>query len=314
MDNTSHIDWLSFSLPTTYYRWEDLQPVMLSLFGLDIRNMTEPPPKASNWYRQHFVVRAPTTGKTLLHVYIEPTAKQNSNTTAFAVTGHALSSQPDALQHLNPVEIIRKVAQLSGHLTRLDLALDDFSGRPILSQMIDASSPNVWRDRIITPLRFSKPVAIWDESLYFGHLSKGLVICAYDKAVEQGIDTPWLRTEFRTSNRELLQSIALDLAGGAPVGRVTTELLSRYLKFVQPGLAAKYNRPICPWWTDYLGNAADYQFRRSSSGKTDDEPKPPPSRSAYLQYIRRGIEQDTTGELQAALLEYAEQLQRLKNF
>lgn len=307
MDNHALIDWLSFSLPRSY-NWQEFAPLLTDLFQLDSR-WIQPEIGKANWYRYRHTINTPS-GRPLLHIYTEPTASQNANTTAVSVTGYALCNKPDALQGLDPVRLIRQITDHGGKLTRLDLALDDFSGKPILAQMIEASAPDIWRDRVITGLcRNSKPVALWDETLYFGHLSKGSSICSYDKSKQQATNFPWFRCEFRTKDRDLLQVIQEQIVTGVPIGKITAGLLSKYLRFVPTGRLTKYNRETCRWWSDFLQAADGYELTRHSAGKIDDEPRKAPTLPAFGRYLREALKLDDSGQLTKYLVDLVQELQ-----
>lgn len=321
MDNITLIDWLSFTLPVSYTP-ESVASVVRDLFMVSFAPVTasatdeiiqrgfDPQDKKANFYRQHFILRT-DRGNPLVHVFLSPDADANADTSLFMVTGYALSNRPDALRHMDPVELLRKVKARNGRLTRIDLALDDFSGRPLLSQMIDCSRPDVWRDRIVSKLRFDKPVAIWDETLYFGKFSrsKHIVISAYNKAKEQGVDYPWFRCEFRTKDRDLCAAILNEITEGRALGVITAGLIGEYLQFKPPGIRNKYNRTTCRWWTDFLATGAGFQLQRHSNGKAEDEARKAPTEAAFLRYLNDALRLDETGNIKNALLKMANELQ-----
>ncbi|GFO68568.1 hypothetical protein GMLC_21470 [Geomonas limicola] len=293
------IDWLGFSIPQTY-NWpahsftpNDITPLLQELFGIDPQGVTVKT-RSANWYRhRHMVTTA--SGVPLLHVYTEPTAEQNRNTTAFAVTGYALSSRPDALHTLDPVELVRKIDAIGGNLTRFDGALDRFDGKPTLALMREASAPDVWRDRTITALcRSSQPCGIWDQSIYYGHLNKGTCIHGYDKGKQTGADFPWFRLEFRTKDRDLLRTVKEEIVAGRSIGELVAGLLARYLRFVNPGTRSKYNRPTCTWWEDLIAEGAAFELKRHRAGKTEEtvEGKKAPSKFAVTRYLSEALNLD----------------------
>lgn len=312
------IDWLGVSIPEAYH-WpstsdftrRDITPLLVDLFGIDpatakIRT------SGANWYRNRHTITTPS-GAPLVHIYTEPTAEQNRNTTAISITGYALSSRPDALHALDPVELVRKVDALGGNLTRFDGALDTFDGKPTLALMLEAAAPDAWRDRTVTSLcRTSKPVGIWDESLYFGHLDKGIVINAYNKAKQTGVDFPWFRLEFRTKDRDLLKTIKEEIIAGRSVGELTAGLLSQYLRFVPPGLRSKYNRPTCSWWSELVAEGAGFELKRHSSGKVDDEPRKQPNPDTVTRYLLDVLKLDDSGAIGEAVLRVASQIHMAK--
>lgn len=317
-ESTAIIDWISFTLPTAY-SWQALalgnsvHPIIMDLFGVRTPNGNTALGKGK-WYRERHTINS-VTGRPLIHVYLDPVAENNAGTSTFSVTGFALSSHPDALQHLDPVELLRKVKELGGRLTRIDLAFDYRGELPILSNMFDASHPEVWRDRIITPLRFDKPLPVgWDqETIYYGHLDKGTCIAAYDKAQQQDVPGQWTRIEFRTKDRDLCSLVLQELAAGSPVGAVTAALLRKYLKFVPPGRKAKYQRETCVWWDRLLTAGSGYALQRHHHGKQDDQPrKRGPTPAAFHKHMLDALKHDDTGTVERMILAMSADIQARK--
>lgn len=296
MKNHALIDWLNFTLPAAYTEY-DIAPVIADLFKLPFDSFVKSERRQkSSFYRVHHCYRSEKL-KPLIHVNTEPSAANNGNTTSITVTGMALSAAYEL--NIDPVALIANVLNRGGRLTRIDLALDYFGYVPLLQNMLELSAPDVWRDHVVTKLRFTKPVAIWDESLYFGHLSKGKVICAYDKARQTGTPGPWFRCEFRTNDRALCSDIAKELVTGIPLGTVAARLIGDYLRFVPSGPRPRDKRPMCGWWTDFLSDAEGYELTRHRDGKSsdDDAERKPPKPSTFRHYLDSILAIDDTGEL-----------------
>lgn len=77
-NNTSLIDWLSFTLPTAY-SWHALalnksvHPLIFDLFGLKTPGANVTLGKGK-WYKERHTISS-ATGKPLIHVYLDPTAE-----------------------------------------------------------------------------------------------------------------------------------------------------------------------------------------------------------------------------------------------
>lgn len=331
--NISLIDWLAFSLPKTY-AWtpraasDSVHPVLTDLFGEWFDNPmnntcgeffgdTQFQAKQSrgNWYHERHAISS-LQGNQLLNVYLHPRADRNRDTSAYSVTGYALSNRPDSLQRFDPVELIGKIHDAGGKLTRIDLALDYLGTEPVFQYMLDSSKPDIWKDRLITPLRFDKPIPVgWEqETLYYGLLSKttDTAVCVYDKAKEQGVPGPWLRVEFRTKDRDLCQAIMEEIVTGRPIGELTAGLLRKYLRFVSPGIKAKYNRPTAVWWDELLGTGEKFNLTRHRDGKTDEErkAKKPKSGKIVIRYLQDAFSRDDTGGVFADVAAFMENIQK----
>jgi|GEM_PF-7029669 len=312
------LDWLALVLPNAYV-WDDYEtpdsilPVLEWLTGIRFDapewKVTR---KGAVWYRHRHTIHS-SKGQPLIHIGTEPTAENNRSTTTLTLTGYALSDRPDALQDVDPIQVLTKVFELGGQPSRIDLALDYFGSVPIHQLMLAASKPDVWKDQITTPLRFKAPLPIgWEQTLYYGELKKGTVVCAYDKAAEQGVPGNWERIELRTTNKDLLIPLMMDLTGGVSLGEVTTGILWKYLRFIQPGPKAKNNRPPAQWWVDLLaGGKGDYVFKRHSDGKIEEtgtKAKRSGTGATVRAYLDRQRELDNTGDIEAVILQIADEI------
>lgn len=182
--------------------------------------------------------------------------------------------------------------------------------------MFESSHPDVWKDRIITPLRFDRPLPVgWDqETIYYGHLDKGTCIAAYDKARQQGQPGPWTRIEFRTKDRDLCSLVLMEIEAGRTIGDITATLLKKYLKFVPPGRKTKYQREPCSWWIDLLTAGSGFKFQRHPAGKHDDQPrKRGPTPAAVMRYLQEAVKYDETGTVAQAIAAFAADLEQVKS-
>ena len=307
----SLIDWLSFSLPVEYdwsqNSYRSVQPVLKKLFGLNSTNSFQ---QKAKWYHERHVIKA--GNRTILTVGLHATAENNANSSSFSIPGHAFTNESGT--DFDAVAIIRKVAAMGGKLTRLDLAID-FSDRATFDAIWDSAMPDVWRDRIKSPLKLPAPLPVGHgrQTLYFGKLKKGsqeTALVLYDKANQQGVPGDWFRLELRTINRELLKMISEEFCAGHSVGEVTAGLINTYLKFVSPSCRDKYRRPIAPWWTSLIEEGAAFKFARHMGGKTEEErehPKPPDP-LIHKRNLKSKIAQDETGTILEATLQALSEL------
>lgn len=307
MNKTALIDWLSFSIPQEF-SWDNasrtsVHPIFKHLFGI------EPPigytkVESDRWYRERHTVFS-SSGHPMLHISLRPTTENNSNTSVFTVTGHGLSDDQYDL-NVDAVELIKKIDLVGGKLTRPDLALDIRGGGSVLKKMHAASLPTVWKDNIITPLRFDKPRAygFGVETVSYGQLGKkGSMICAYDKALETGTPGPWERIEFRTRNPDICAAIQAAVVANQPLGEITADLLMQYLKFLTPGSKSKYNRPVASWWSDALQDGSGFEFNRHAGGKNEEPARRKQSLPTVIAYLKAAFKNDD-GSLEEGVLEF----------
>lgn len=309
MTSTALIDWISFTLPKSYPSWDvteskdSVHRIITHLFSLDTAQFKSVSDRAK-WYRSRHTLLS-ESGRHLFSVSLAPVSVNNANTSAFSVPGFALSSATESL-NIDSVDLVKKFDLLGGSLTRLDLALDYRGPVNVLQKMFNSSRPESWRDLIKSPLRFKAPLPVgWDNStIYYGHLSKGTCICAYDKAREQGVSGPWTRIEFRTRDRDLCKALQADIVAGREVGEITAGMLMKYLTFLTPGPQSKYNRPVAAWWSQLLTEGADFKLVRHDAGKDESTPRKAQSLDAVLRYLQDAYMFDESGDIATAVIQY----------
>lgn len=154
-------------------------------------------------------------------------------------------------------ELFDFVKATDGHITRLDIAYDDFTG--VLNvQTMAAFARNFWftarsqKIRIMEESEDGEPDHM-GFSVCHGSKSSNIYIRCYDKRVEKHAwDIPhWVRFEvqLRADNCEGFVSAPGGL--GPRFGGVITN----YLNYRCPSEDSNKRRwPVCPWWSRFLGD------------------------------------------------------------
>lgn len=195
-----------------------------------------------------------------------------------------------------------------GHLTRLDVAIDDRSGALDLQVVEAALKDRHWRGqwtggRVIDGFGADK-----GRTIYLGSRQSNVMCRIYDKAVEQdqGGDS-WVRVELELK-RSHANSVLATIAYGAPLGETIAGILRAYHLFLTPS-DTDSNRgrwDVAPWWDKWLG---DCEAVRLTAHKREDRSVQEMVRWVELQVaptlatIRRAL-----GPHWAGLLESIDQL------
>lgn len=160
-------------------------------------------------------------------------------------------------------ELFKFVFNINGHFARLDTALDDYRGRFTVRDIAD----KVRRREVSTYFR-GKPQIIEShdlqsepgkndgESVYFGSGQSDLRIRFYNKAVEQGVNYPWVRVETQCRNERADIMAKMIMCGGdEELGKIVSGVLRHYVNFLEPSETDtnKARWVVSSWWSEFLG-------------------------------------------------------------
>lgn len=160
------------------------------------------------------------------------------------------------------VEYLQDMISNGGRATRIDVARDDKHVVPFTLETIH----KYYVEHAYTSRRrtFSFTDSVKNgrrgATFYAGSRQSNYMLRIYDKAAEQGVDFPWVRTEveFRHEVAEnIMQMISQnyslhDLFKQACENSITFRDLS--------GLSHKDREPVAQWWADFLGSFTRITF------------------------------------------------------
>lgn len=174
------------------------------------------------------------------------------------------------------LELMDRVMFYNGVCTRIDLAVDDKTGEIIkFKEMLKFANKghviSKWKTTTEIIKRELKDGKIIGHTLSIGSRSSKIYLRIYDKAMEQGITTPWYRMELeiKDDRAEVLQNILLFETG---VGRVFSGILNQYIRFVIPSSDKNKSRwETAKWWTDLVNSVDKVKLTRIPEEKTIEE-------------------------------------------
>ena len=266
---TVSVDWLSFTVTST----SDIVDA-LDLFGYVIDDFAKLP-KGARGYRTMY--RANSSG---IYVLCDGNANMGVH---IDVSGSAVSDFLErfhsSLEVFCPFEGSKcydldpdtsaMMALLSrimdnGHLTRLDIAIDDVGCRYFTTDDIVTLYDN---RQIVTKFRnmrnvveFENPGTKTGHTVYFGSRSSDIFLRAYDKRLERNahrsdhepaIKFPWVRWELELKDDRAM-SAAKMLVSGMNVGVVAVGVLGHYMRMIN---LDDTNRSRCSMylrWADFI--------------------------------------------------------------
>lgn len=155
------------------------------------------------------------------------------------------------------IELIKRIFEHNGRITRLDLAYDDHTGvLDIYRIALDVKERNY-----ISKSKFS--MIIWSDdqeeniqgtTVQIGSKSSPVLIRIYDKAAERGYDHSkhWIRVELQLRKDRAHEALKR-LFQRDSVGKVAAGILRNYLSFRIPSADTNKSRwEICPYWDSVL--------------------------------------------------------------
>lgn len=159
-------------------------------------------------------------------------------------------------------DLVALVRAAGYHVSRVDIAYDDFSGVIPLDRMAEQAR-NFWFTSRLQQRKIVNESKISDSEiagLTVSHGSKSSrIYCrCYDKRVERSafnICDHWVRFEIQLRDENACQF----LDNPAPLGDKFSGVLREYLNYREPSDTQTTNKrmwEVSPWWTKFLGDAA----------------------------------------------------------
>jgi len=240
-------------------RWTpEMIPWLLDLPGLKPQKM----PRGLQGYRDCHMVgscRVLSAGKVGMGVHV-------------ILSGEALADLT-----INPLVLIRRVLATGGRFSRVDLAIDEFSGLLDLQKMIKEAKAGRCKTRLQEGGVYESFRLATGEhtglTFYLGNRESDVFFRFYDKLLEslkKGIDpkdlpASWVRAETELKGhaaqkaaRLLVSSSRCDedgnpISGNIPVSELAPGIFHGYMTFCAPTRDTNRSRwKSAPWWTKWL--------------------------------------------------------------
>jgi len=257
------IDWLEFTL----FELNDLDYITYLLLGMTEGDFVQMP-KGKQGYKKQLC--AP--GVTILS---QGTPEMGTH---IIITGRGCRyfEQADDL-----IDLIHRVKEYKHSFTRIDLALDDRSGRIIdLKKILSSVEKNHYSTRWKGYTKIDKFETKNNEqvgqTLYFGSRQSLLMMRVYKKGLEQEskTDKEWTRLELELKGeRAQLLLDTIDIQNG--IGLAISGILQNYIRFLLPSRIDKNKSrwKDAPWWAKIVKSAQKLKLTKKPEPKTVEEVK-----------------------------------------
>lgn len=235
------IDWIQFTIFT-----EDLD-VVYEFLGIDKSEWVEMPYGKWSYHcrLQSGNISILYRGREGMGIHVE-------------MTGQGCLQYRKRFGEHSILRLIEKIFRSGGHFTRMDIALDDFSGgftpEIIMEKLLSTCIISSFKNLIEVNKYFIATADCSGRTIYFGQPTSPLRIKFYDKARKEKKKYPWLRAEVQCRDGRA-QVLASELLSGKPLGELAAGILNQYIRFVEPSTDSNKARwPASEFWTKYLSD------------------------------------------------------------
>lgn len=279
------IDWLSFTV------FELSLPDAMELFGYTVSDFSKAPTGA-NGYKLRYVLSGHSVtflsdGSAGMGIHVDVSGESVgafllSFLTACETEGFRPEDECYSLDIDETVlSALLKLINEYGHVTRLDVAIDDIGGRYFsVSDVVELRQCN----QIVSKLRSARITKGLDcddnygETFYLGSPKSEVMLRVYDKQAEtnrklpqsEQIQAPWVRWELQL-RKERAKSVASMLANGLELGVVAVGVLGGYVRIIN---IDDSNRTRCSThevWELFLSDLQPLKLHQPIIEKTMDD-------------------------------------------
>ncbi len=172
--------------------------------------------------------------------------------------------------------LFKKIFDVEGTFTRLDLAVDDFIGVLDITKIQKKTERKEYISRFTNwEIRTSckNDSNKYGKSVYFGSAQSDIRLRFYDKATEQEIENlHWVRTELQMRNERANNAIQIYLSGKT-IGEIVTGVLKNYIRFVDPSSTDKnkWRWNTSKFWSEFIAGAEKIRLTNGQKKRTLDD-------------------------------------------
>lgn len=175
-------------------------------------------------------------------------------------------------------DLIERINEVEGKLTRIDLAMDDKTGKviPFKTLVKDITEANIvskWKYNIEIIKRSNKDASIKGHTINIGSGASRVYMRIYNKALEQGIEGIWNRIELEIK-KEYAEQVQ-KLINKNNVGELMAKIINNYIRIVKPNEndANKSRWKTKPYWEKLIAITEKQSLTVAPEEKTIDNTK-----------------------------------------
>lgn len=170
--------------------------------------------------------------------------------------------------------LFKKIIDVEGTFSRCDIAIDDKIGALDITKIQKKTEKKEYVSRFTNwdiKTSCKNDSDKYGKSVYFGSEKSDIRLRFYDKAVEQGIEGHWVRTELQLRDERANIAIQLYLAGKT-IGEIITGVLKHYIRFVDPSSDSNKRRwNTSKFWDKFIADAEILKLTKGQKKRTLDD-------------------------------------------
>ena len=147
------------------------------------------------------------------------------------------------------------------NVSRIDIACDDREGVLDMEEIIDKVQSNALNSRMTK----RSVVVSYDgtqrggSTVYIGAPSSDFRVRIYDKALEEGIDGPWVRVELVMRHKNA-NAFVEQLLDSASVGKLAAQVINDKFSFIELDDSNISRCTVCGWWLKFVDELGEVRL------------------------------------------------------
>lgn len=285
------VDWLSWTFP----EYSNPQPVV-EFMGYSMADF-QTLPQGRNGYRSQlhhsvYPISIQYDGQDGMGVHVDVSGSAIQDVVEHYRRFHSFVTPFDSMAYETIdfdatvfSDLLRDISS-RGHVTRLDLAVDDIGAHYYtlsdldnkLSNRLYVSKFRKWKKLV----EFGNGSDITGYTIYMGSRVSSVMLRVYDKQLEQNkqlgqanqplILYPWVRWELELKD-DRAQMAVNTLSQGDSINAVTVGILSNYLRIISPDASRCERCSIDPVWSAFVGDVLKLSLYKAPKPRTIDDTK-----------------------------------------
>lgn len=172
------------------------------------------------------------------------------------------------------LSLFKKIIDVEGTFSRCDIAIDDKIGILDINKIQKKTEKKEYVSRFTnwdTKTSCKNDSDKYGKSVYFGSEKSDIRLRFYDKAVEQGVEGHWVRSELQLRNERADIAIQLYLSGKT-IGEIITGVLKNYIRFVDPSSDSNKRRwNTSKFWDRFIADSEVLKLTIGQKKRTLDD-------------------------------------------
>lgn len=254
------IDWLQFTIIDEKYSFEK---VIEEVLGMDVSNFIELASGKLGYKKQLFYdnISILYNGNVGMGVHV-------------IITGKGCRYYE---KNNNLIELIKRINQAKGKLTRIDIAMDDYDGDVLLfdnlrTDIIRGNIISKWRDSTEIIKRTTEEGEIIGHTINVGSGASRIYMRLYNKGLEQNVNKMWIRLELEIKKEyaEKMQTLVTT----EEIGPLVSKILNNYIRVVEKdGNKNKSRYKTKEYWLNIVNTIEKQKLTSRAEEKTIQDTK-----------------------------------------